>query len=144
MTSEPKNKGGRPKNTKRAELEQAWGVSARRVQQVIKEMGIDNIADIEELRVIEKRVVIALRSAQADRHRHDLERQRRLDTGELIPADFAIAKYVGALLELKAQLANLPDRLCAKLNPDDPEFARRILQEELATISAAVVAKAES
>ena len=43
-----KNKGGRPKNAVITELEGRFGVSARRVRQLIAEFGLDRITDIEE------------------------------------------------------------------------------------------------
>jgi hypothetical protein len=145
MTSETavKNKGGRPRNVEREKLERKLGVSARRVQQIIKEQGLDRITDEVELRMIERRVVIAYRSEQAARVRYESDRQKQLDAHELISVDDANAIYLAALMELKAQLANIPDRLCGKLTPDDPEHSRRILQDELVSISDAVIAAAQ-
>jgi len=142
--SEPKRKRGRPVNEELKELEETLGVSQRRVRQLIAEGGVDAVKKMGELRVLEKQIVIALRGAQTDRHQHDLERQKKLDSGELISADWAIETYVGAMLDLKDQLNNIPDRLCSKLNPENPEAARRILQEELATITTAVAKKVQS
>jgi hypothetical protein len=142
--SEQKRKRGRPVNKEIKALENSLGLTGRRVRQIIAEMGLDAITDMGQLRLEEKRITIALRAAQTDRQRHELERQKRLDSGELIRVDIAIGKHVGAMLELKQQLANLPDRVCVKLNPDDPEFVRRILQEEIARITDAVVTKAQS
>ena len=68
-----KSKGGRPRNTAKDELTSAWGVGRKQVERILKEFGADKITDIGELRLIEKKIVIALRSTQARREEHDLE-----------------------------------------------------------------------
>ena len=82
----PKKRGrprGRPINVDRQQMESSLGVSARRVQQLISELGLDKISDMGELRLREKRIVIALRGLQARREEHDLTLAKRM----VIPAD---------------------------------------------------------
>jgi hypothetical protein len=62
----------------------------------------------------------------------------RVEKGELIRVDDAIAKYAGGLAEIRSRLANTPDRLCGLLNPESPDAARKILWAELELIGAAV------
>jgi hypothetical protein len=95
-----KNKGGRPKNAVVVELEERLGVSARRVRQLITEFGIDRITDIEQLRVEEKRILIALRGLRAQREEHDLELARR----DVIPKSEAF--------EYGCKLGEIANRLC--------------------------------
>lgn len=68
---------GRPANKQRQKFEQDLGVSARRIQQIIKEIGVDKIQDMAELKLWEKRIIIALKSLQARREEHDLDVAKR-------------------------------------------------------------------
>jgi hypothetical protein len=136
-----KRKRGRPVNEERQKLEKSLGFTGQHVRRVLRELGADRIKDLGELKLLERQVTIAFRHIRGQREAHELDRQRKLDSGELIPVDFATKLYVGALLEIRAQLAMSPDRLCARLDPDNPERARRILQDELVAIGAAVEEK---
>jgi hypothetical protein len=62
----------------------------------------------------------------------------RVEQGELINKGDAIALYAGGFAEIRGILANVPDRLCALLNPDNPDAARRILWAELEQIGTAI------
>jgi plasmid maintenance system antidote protein VapI len=70
-------KMGRPKNLQREELGQELGVTSRRINQIIREMGLDKIADYGELRLIEKRVVIGYKKVLCAQAEHDLELAQR-------------------------------------------------------------------
>ena len=97
-----KNKGGRPKNAVVAELEERFGVSGRRVRQIVAEFGLNNIDDIEVLRVEEKKILIALRGLRARREEHELELARR----DVIPRAEA--------LEYGMKLGEIANRLCGE------------------------------
>jgi hypothetical protein len=69
---------GRPPITEeRREIEKTLGVSSRRVQQLLKEFGLDKIEKIEELKLWEKRIVITLKSLQAQEREVELNEKRR-------------------------------------------------------------------
>ena len=129
----------RPSPTKDAADE--LGLTRRRIQQIRKGEALDGAKEMARLRRAEKAVTIKLRQAQEEAIQADLRRKARIDAGELIHTDTANAIYVGALLELKTQLTNLPDRLAHQLRPDDPKFARDLLWSELARISELIQAK---
>lgn len=124
-----KNKGGRPKNAVITELEERFGVSARRVRQLITEFGLDNINDAEQLRLHEKKVLITLRGLRARREEHELEKARR----DVIPRTEAL-EYGMALGEIANQvvgeaLANWPGELAGKSEIQIREILGRILGE---------------
>jgi hypothetical protein len=128
-------------NEARAKAEKTLGVTGRQVRNIMKEIGVDSIDDLGVLKVREKQVVIALRHVQAEQAREELDAVRRLREGEVISLDFAIQQYAGALAEIRTQLSNTPDRLCAVLRPDDPDGAWAIRWEELGRISDIIAAK---
>jgi hypothetical protein len=126
--TKPKSKGGRPVNTARQKHEHDLAVSARRVQQIIREIGLDKVTDMGELRLVEKRVVIALRSIQARREEHDLEIAKKT----VIPSDSvasagqtagtALSQALnGWLNRMPSELAGLTElqfiRFCAEKSP---------------------------
>jgi hypothetical protein len=119
------------------------GLTRRRIQQKKADGTLDSSAEMSRLRRLEKEVTIELRRAQEQQIQVELKRKARIDAGELIHSDVATPVFVGALLEIKAQLVNLPDRLSHQLCPDNPEFARRLLWSELARISELVQTKIE-
>ena len=88
---------GRPINEKRRELEDSLGVNARQVQRIIKEMGLDRIEDMVALRLVEKRVLISLRSLQMRREEHlmDLAKKDVLPTHEVR----ALGRRIGELVQ---------------------------------------------
>lgn len=144
MNEKPKNKGGRPRNKVRQRAEKALGVSSRHVRRIMHDIGVDQILDLGELKIRKEQILITLRHIQAEQAQEELDTARRLRQGELIRVEDAIATYAGSLAEIRAQLANVPDRLCAQLNPDNPDIARKILWSELERIGAAVAEKIRS
>jgi hypothetical protein len=72
-----KNKGGRPRNAAKQQLAEDFDVSPRRIQQLIAQYGLDKISDVGELRLLEKRTLIALRSIRAEREKRALEIEQR-------------------------------------------------------------------
>jgi methionyl-tRNA synthetase len=76
-TNSTKNKGGRPRNTVNDELADDMGISTRRLRQLISTYGLDQISDIQELQLLEKRALIAVRSFRAEREKRALEIERR-------------------------------------------------------------------
>lgn len=153
-------KDTRPSPTKDAAEE--LGLSRRRVRQMKRESSsspspsssdgrspspsdgtIDPIKEMARLRRLEKEATIKLREAQEQQIQVGLKREARIAAGELIHADVAVTRFVGALIELRTRLSNLPDRLAHQLRPDDPDGARKIVWQELSSISELVQRKIE-
>ena len=118
-----KKPDSRPAPTKKAAAE--LGLTRRRIRQMRAEGSLDNTKEMARLRRLEKEATIKLRGAQEEQIRADLQRKARLDAEELIHADVAVARFVGFLAEIRAQLQNLPERLAYQLRPDDVEFAEK-------------------
>jgi histone H3/H4 len=137
MTGSTKSKGGRPKNQQRAQLEQDLGLSARQVQRLIKEIGIEGITDMGALRAREKQVVIALRTMQTDRAKHELAKSKR----EVIPLQEAydhgvrIANVINAAIA--TALSNWPCMLAGKDEMGVYGFLQEAFEEMIESIRAA-------
>lgn len=130
MTEPTKNKGGRPRNAARDKFETDLGVSARRIQQLMQEMSLDQINDMGELKLIEKRIVIALRSLQARREEHELSIAQR----KLISIEEAQRAGMEIGMAVSTGLHNLMSNLPTMLAGRDEMGVYNILRQEFGTL----------
>ena len=117
------------RNEKRRELEKSLGVTARRVQQLIKENGWDLIKDEPELRRIERRITMALKTLRVEREEHELQLKRR----DVIPKVECEAWAAGyGVIESQADgeaLTNWPTELAGKSEIVVREILTKVFDE---------------
>jgi hypothetical protein len=91
--------------------------------------GLDKITDIGELRLLEKRTLITLRSVRAERERRALEVERRdlIPRSEALQYGMALAENVNRLVG--EALTNWPVELAGKDELQVRETLQRILGE---------------
>jgi hypothetical protein len=124
-----KNKGGRPRNAAKQQLAEDFDVSPRRIQQLIAQYGLDKISDVGELRLLEKRTLIALRSIRAEREKRALEIEQRslIPHSEALEHGMKLAESVNRLVG--EALTNWPTELAGKDELQVRETLQRILGE---------------
>jgi hypothetical protein len=68
-----------------------------------------------------------IRVAAADAERK--ERENQIAKRELIPMDEARQAIGGCLITIRQRLVAVPAELASSVNPSDPEFARKALEQ---------------
>ena len=137
----PKNKGGRPKNERNRSFADKAGLSLRRVQQLVKEAGIDAVEDgvaAKQLKTLLEAEKVGLDAKTAavklDREQLELDRAR----GEVVKRADVREQGLRLAAVISAELAAMCDDSPGELEGLNAMAIRRKLSERCEKLKATI------
>jgi hypothetical protein len=135
--SSPRNKGGRPRNSKLDELEKELGVTRRRASTILKEQGSENHEGLSPVAAARLRK-IGLESQRLEAQIRALKIEAALLEKRLLTSDDACRLFGPAHEITKQRLSSMPKSLAPRLHGQP----QKVVEQTLADWSDSVLAAA--